>query len=122
MYNESTLKAMQKACARGGYPTYIECCAQIADDMVAATLTEIEASKLIKVAVEMGTQVMKFGKQHDKSPEYWLGILMEEVGEAAKSLIEYQHEATIQELIQVAAVAVHMADYLQVIVDVSGNR
>lgn len=57
-------------------------------------------------------QDQKWGPQRDHHPLYWLGILMEEVGETAQTVIEADpanrlHSAeTRRELIQVAAVAV----------------
>jgi hypothetical protein len=58
---------------------------------------------LLVVASERARQDAKWGEQnHDDL--YWLGILMEEVGEAAKDVIE--NRSPHKELIEVAAVAV----------------
>ncbi len=64
------------------------------------------------IANENVAQLKKWGVQNH-SPEYWLGILMEEVGEAAKDCIEYEYDLLEIELIQVAAVAAAFVDYLQ---------
>jgi len=63
------------------------------------------------IQIERTLQNHKWGTQnHD--PLYWLGILMEEVGEVAKALIEHNqsYSEVNEELIQVAAVAVAMID------------
>ena len=56
---------------------------------------------------EMDRQYERWGEQTHQS-FYWLGILMEEVGEASKAAIEYDGDAYRQELIHVAAVAINM--------------
>jgi NTP pyrophosphatase (non-canonical NTP hydrolase) len=61
---------------------------------------------LDEVDRERSNQDKKWGEQNHPNL-YWLGILMEEVGETAKALIEDGHLLQIRgELIQVAAVAV----------------
>lgn len=68
-----------------------DCCVCDRDGIVAA----IERERV--------RQDQKWGEQnHD--PLYWMGILVEEVGEAAKNCIEGNIEAYREEMIQVAAV------------------
>jgi len=56
---------------------------------------------------ERERQTEKWGEQnHD--PAYWMGVLMEEVGEVAKAMIENNTREYRKELIEVAAVAVQM--------------
>ena len=52
---------------------------------------------------ERARQDAKWGVQNHPNL-YWLGILMEEVGEAAKALIEGKIDLLYGELVQVAAV------------------
>jgi NTP pyrophosphatase (non-canonical NTP hydrolase) len=54
---------------------------------------------------ERERQARKWGEQ-DHHDLYWLGILTEEVGEAAKALIENDQPAAEAELVQCAAVLV----------------
>lgn len=62
---------------------------------------------LEEIAIERQRQTVKWGVQCH-SPHYWLCILMEEIGEAAKSSIADTVSPTVyrKELIHVAAVAV----------------
>ena len=62
-------------------------------------------SELLAVSAERIRQDKKWGEQNH-SDLYWLGILMEEVGEVAKALIENKPDEAQNELVQVAAVAV----------------
>ena len=62
-------------------------------------------SVLWKVRHERQRQDEKWGEQNH-SPLYWLGILVEEVGELSKEIIEGHELSCQKELIQVAAVAV----------------
>ena len=55
---------------------------------------------------ERGRQDRKWGSQRTHSPEKWLTILMEEVGEVARASLEDDPLSYIEELVQVAAVAV----------------
>lgn len=79
---------------------------------------EATLSALGAVCYERNRQDEKWGVQnHD--PFLWLGILMEEVGEVARDLIEMdafnrpeQFEKYRSELIQVAAVAVAAVECL----------
>ena len=61
------------------------------------------------VRLELDHQLTKFGVQRH-SPEKWMLILLEEVGEAAQALLQHggcvQRERYEQEMIQVAAVAI----------------
>lgn len=65
--------------------------------------TEIEQA----VRAERARQVEKWGEQHHDAT-YWLGILVEEIGEVAKAVIEHRPEDAVRELVQVAAVALAM--------------
>lgn len=56
-----------------------------------------------QILQERKRQDLKWGTPQSYSDNYWLGILMEEVGEAAKNAIEFSNPE--DELIQVAAVA-----------------
>jgi len=57
------------------------------------------------IKAERKRQDAKWGEQnHDDL--YWLGILMEEVGELAKSIIENDSVNGVEELIQSASVCV----------------
>lgn len=55
------------------------------------------------IQIERNAQDAKWGPQHH-SDEKWLTILMEEVGEAAKAVLEKDEEALFKEIVQVAAV------------------
>jgi hypothetical protein len=58
------------------------------------------------IAAERELQDDKWGEQNHPDL-YWLGVLMEEAGEAAKAIIESGSDAALWgELIQIAAVAV----------------
>ncbi len=57
---------------------------------------EIEAERI--------RQYMKWGEQNH-SPEKWMNILMEEVGEAAQAGLQKRFADYREELVQVAAVA-----------------
>lgn len=54
-------------------------------------------------------QEVKWGEQNH-SPEYWLLILMEEIGEFCRARMEKNHEHSMKELVQVAAVAQTMLE------------
>lgn len=59
------------------------------------------------IARERERQDAKWGSQRRNPSLYWLGILMEEVGETAREVIEAVASASLRrELVQVAAVAV----------------
>lgn len=58
------------------------------------------------INAERERQDRKWGEQADHSPEKWLAILTEEVGETAEAILEHNRPNMIEELIQVAAVAV----------------
>lgn len=49
---------------------------------------------------------MKWGNQRAHTDFKWLAILMEEVGEVAKAILEHDLDNVEEEIIQVAAVAV----------------
>ena len=58
-----------------------------------------------EIAEERKRQDQKWGEQNHE-PLYWLGVLMEEVGESSKAVIEGNMRHYREELVQVAAVAV----------------
>lgn len=62
------------------------------------------ANVLGQIAIELERQDKKWSQQ-DHSRAYWLAILMEEVGEAARAAVQFQPDQYRQELIEVAAVA-----------------
>jgi hypothetical protein len=62
------------------------------------------------IKIERARQDAKWGVQDHDAP-YWLGILVEEVGELAKDIIE--HRGIYLELVQVAAVAVAWLENLE---------
>ena len=70
-------------------------------------LSEENEAVLDLVRTERMQQDSKWGEQNHPDL-YWLGILMEEVGEASRAIIEGRgwEEKRDNELIQVAAVAV----------------
>ena len=57
------------------------------------------------IKTERLRQDNKWGEQNHH-PEKWMNILMEEVGEASKAILEQDFEQYRKELIEVAAVAV----------------
>lgn len=60
---------------------------------------------------ERKRQDAKWGAERDLSDGEWLKIIVEELGEVAKASLEREgHEARIEELVQVAAVALAWAD------------
>jgi NTP pyrophosphatase (non-canonical NTP hydrolase) len=61
------------------------------------------------VLEERGRQDHKWGQQ-DHHPAVWMVILLEEVGEAAKEILEQNWEKYREELVQVAAVSLSMLD------------
>jgi len=66
----------------------------------------------IDICKELKNQENKWGIQnHD--PYKWMSILMEEVGEASKAILEQNLENYKEELIQVAAVAISAIDSLE---------
>lgn len=67
----------------------------------------ITRSRLMsEISHELERQHLKWGVQ-DHEPLYWLGILVEEVGEVAQAMIENRPLSVVEkELIQVAAVAI----------------
>ena len=60
---------------------------------------------LDEIRLERKKQDEKWGEQNH-SPLYWISILVEEVGEAAKEVLENKHSNYRQELVQCAAVCV----------------
>jgi NTP pyrophosphatase (non-canonical NTP hydrolase) len=70
---------------------------------------ESTAYALDLVRTERANQDQRWGEQNH-APLYWLGILMEEVGEVAKALIEFKMGEYRKEVVQVGAVAVAMLE------------
>jgi len=66
----------------------------------------------VRIRRERVNQDRTWGEQNH-TWVYWLGILMEEVGELAKAIIERDSAQIDAELTQVAAVAVSMMEYGQ---------
>ena len=65
------------------------------------TITKDAFNDLIQL--ERNAQDEKWGEQRH-SDEKWLTILLEEIGEAAKAVLEENDEALLVEVVQVAAV------------------
>lgn len=78
---------------------------------------------LRRVAKERGRQDKKHGDQNKNDLPMWMVVLMEEVGEVARNIYEYEtcqpHSRTLRlraakkELIEVAAVAVAMVEAIE---------
>lgn len=66
-------------------------------------------SVLNEVETERWRQEGKWGEQNHDSPLY-LTIMVEEVGEVAKAILEHRRQEVRAELVQVAAVAVAMIE------------
>ena len=67
---------------------------------------------LMDVMLERARQDQKWGEQnHDDL--YWLGIIMEELGEAAKAIIEGDHARIHKELVQTTAVGLAWLECLE---------
>jgi NTP pyrophosphatase (non-canonical NTP hydrolase) len=67
---------------------------------------------LFEVEKERARQDKLWGSQRDFTTHQWLAILMEEVGEVARAALSHDRDNWYEELIQVAAVAVQMAEHL----------
>jgi NTP pyrophosphatase (non-canonical NTP hydrolase) len=82
----------------------------VTDDGSAAT-----SAVLLEVATERCRQNGKFGTERIRrqSPQLRLAILMEEVGELARAILERDQSAMRTEAIQVAAVAVALVEGLE---------
>ena len=65
----------------------------------------ISDSVLTRIQDERKRQDLQWGEQNHE-PAWWLTILAEEFGEAAKAVLEGEYVAACSELVQVAAVAV----------------
>lgn len=72
----------------------------------------IDKQKIFDAIVdERNRQDIKWGMQRNFSPEKWLVILMEEVGELCETAQEHDIERWREELVQVAAVAFAMMEF-----------
>jgi NTP pyrophosphatase (non-canonical NTP hydrolase) len=67
---------------------------------------------MIDVLEERRRQDAKFGNQDKNTFPVWMTILTEEVGEAAKEILERRLPELREELVQVAAVALKMIERL----------
>ena len=65
------------------------------------------------IDAERDRQDVKWGSQRDLDDRLWSTVLMEEVGEAAKEVLERRRDKLFAELVQVAAVAVCWLEALQ---------
>ena len=61
---------------------------------------------LQRIQDERDRQDVKWGSQRHLASEIWLAILVEEVGEVARAVLDEKPEDYTKELVQVAAVAV----------------
>jgi len=66
---------------------------------------------LHEIENERERQDAKWGVQNH-APDFWMVILLEEVGEAAEAILEGDYVDYAKELVQVAAVAVAAAESL----------
>jgi hypothetical protein len=88
-------------------------------DVTCSQVMDGQAGVMDDVSDELGRQLQKWGTQNHQ-PIYWLGILGEEYGEAAKWIIEWgvcrPGTETVPmlylELVQIAAVAIAAAECL----------
>jgi len=64
---------------------------------------------MAEILEERDRQDDKWGEQNH-SPSYWFTILMEEVGEAARAVCEWDMDSYREEMIQVAAVAMAIVE------------
>ena len=74
---------------------------------------------MARIHKEVQRQVELWGDQSRHDNLFWLGILMEEVGESAKAIIETSRDTDnldhlIEEVVQVAAVATSWIDALMI--------
>lgn len=67
---------------------------------------------LTEVMLERGRQDDKWGEQNHNN-FYWLGILIEEIGETAEALIEGNHKQMRKELTEACAVALAWLECLE---------
>jgi len=67
---------------------------------------------LANVQAERERQVKEWGRQ-DHHPSWWLTILAEEFGEAAKAILEGDFLQCHEELVQVSAVAASAAESIE---------
>lgn len=74
------------------------------------TASQANRNALLQVIAERKRQDDKWGPDRWLSPERWMTILTEEVGEVAKEVLEGNTPKLEAELIQVAAVAVAMIE------------
>ncbi len=73
-----------------------------------------------RIVIERIEQDNKWGVK-DHSPEKWLSILAEEVGEAAKEIVEDKPHLLRGELVQIATVCVAWLEQLDEKIDVSSK-
>lgn len=66
----------------------------------------LQCHVLLDIVVERSRQDAKWGTQREHPNAHWLAILTEEVGEAAKEVLDKDNTRLYQELVQVAASAV----------------
>ena len=67
---------------------------------------------LIEVSIERQRQDSKWGDQREHGLDHWNTILTKETGEFAKAILENDYAEVRRELVQVAAVAVCILEYL----------
>jgi NTP pyrophosphatase (non-canonical NTP hydrolase) len=64
------------------------------------------------ISIERARQYAMWGDQ-DHAPEWWLPILVEEVGEVGKAIVDGTPEEIEHEVVQVAAVAVQWLEAIE---------
>ena len=62
------------------------------------------------IQIERDHQIQKWGDQRH-SDEKWLAIILEELGEAAKAVLEKDEEGILEETVQVAALPASLGDF-----------
>lgn len=82
----------------------------------------VQAQILEDIVLERLRQDKKFGERNDYTPERWLVVLMEEVGEVSNAVLEHDLEAYYHEFIQVAAVAVAALEILCIKLAIEGRN
>ena len=67
---------------------------------------EISQRVLFLIDSERRVQDLKWGSQRELDDKTWLAVLVEEVGEVARAILERDPDNLHEELVQIAAVAV----------------
>ena len=71
-----------------------------------------QETALVDILAERMKQDLKWGKDRNLTPFFWLAILVEEVGEVAKAALEVRDNDIRKEAVHVAAVALAFIENL----------